>query len=1384
MTPAQRMIQSNRRRERLEYDKAVSEARESTSFWDALGSITKVNSSLYWNSEMKKLNEESLSFEPNEEFLNRENDQLIYQIMSENQIHRRYWDFMSSSQSQDDLKHRARTAKIHQDLATERQLGASRTAQIMGAVAGRFAETDVLASMIIPPLMPFRGVGAAGTAKTAMAVGLGANVARTEYEREDVLQQGRLEGEVLSDAIFGAVVDATLIRLIDFNGAREIIGKMRRAKLEEAPLNQTPFDKADQKQISYKPLTQISYKPIRQITFDKQGQRQISHEPRKKITFDKAGQKQISYEPRIEITFDKTASILNDANKEGVDILVNNLTKEGFEPALVSYVRATDDIVGAFEKANDALLALSRSEDRVRFMSAYQSAKKEFFEFADSLKVYGDKKLGKALDSVKKVMFRNDTLRPFDIPDLATLNKMKDEISNIKSSAGNVKKYASRKDAQRLDKRREWIKSTEKQLKAAKKSKNNEIELVAREGFLEPIPKIKLLEDKLSKHKAQEAKIIDDIKRRAIDDLAQTQKALDDIKVTKDKKGNYFFGGKKLPLALAAALIAGGQLKAAGFSDSRDDGTNIVGYAMQFGALMAILSLGILGTRTATKTIRNRYGTVANMVRGKRTEQYKALKEQQKQHRGVQELANDTSMDELRSNPIVQIIETVPSIRNKLKQSGVSGKDALNLVESVFYDPLRGSTKPVGEHSVHLFMKQEQIIEQSKRQLYKKWVKENEISIAERTKTAFSGDSVELAFEKQVANAMEGLPLDETLKGQEHIRKYAETLKSSMDELKDIAKSIELENSGAFVENYLPREMNGDFYNILNALRGGDNISKSQLAKIKETFTDMLHSGLVKKGFAPKSFEKIKTAKNLDDIKDAVKSKNMSGAVGLLRALPEGQILDKISEAKTLDEGLKLVDELEDAIKGIGAREYSAKVIDDYIDGASNISSGSLEQAMASDVFRSFKARLPFDLSKFSDMQIRLPNGEIKDLKLSSVFNRDATALTKKYARGLSGRIGLKNAGYSIDEVKRVIDNAPLTKDEKTGLNAYINSLTGTPNYDMAGVAATGAEAAGAALLTVQMTGVGISFTFEALRTFARMVNRSSEAKAIIKELPRAIMRTGDDSVFGRLMKEHAFGSSLNRQTVGLRGEENLMNQEIGHGINQALRAPRAVVFKYMGLNYLSDLSERINMAATFDTLTKVAKGKVKLTKTEMKALGWTKSDEALFKKAFKLNKEGYATDMNYQSLSFAEKDRINTLHVAMNNTYAQRTHLGTSPSYAYTSHIGANLMRLMSWVSNSFSNIGLRDGRGMLQGDMRSMNLFVSALVGNYLSIKLRDEAMGRDRDEMQVMEYAVRSLPIAAPLEFATAALSGDLPILNYGQVTGNALSGLADTATQGFQ
>lgn len=899
-----------------------------------------------------------------------------------------------------------------------------------------------------------------------------------------------------------------------------------------------------------------------------------------------------------------------------------------------------------------------------------------------------------------------------------SLDAIKQTISDLR--AGGDEALAKYKDVSKITKLKETIASLEEKitgLKSGVKKTKLEQELKGKQQSLSYTRKImmKQIEDELW------------------DELNSG------IRLRKTPDG-YKFGNKILSTSAVLGLFA-----TTGAFAKEDDGS--VGDVFVSG-IGAIVMLGVLGGFgiEAMKSYKNFQMSQIRQMAIRRLDGVGREAELTAKEAGVQSKV----MTALRSNyefVRTSFTETFNPVMQYAKNTG--NKELQNLISKIITDPLNGKSQ-VGELTKErIFQKFLGGYRTVEKDLFKKWYDAQDVKQSWFFEI-FSG-TMRQQFRELVSAQKEGLYIESN--GAEFVNQMAKESHRLIDEhgLK-IAEELGLDGleTTRMLDEYVKRSWK---HNAQNIIRG---MTPESLVEFKNMFKNMYVSAISAKANSAisatkkteKMFTKFQTA---EEFRSFVKENEQT-----YKAITEfdeeaSRLLDDAMSQSDLALAKDSYMQFAKYVNEMASDEKAVLKIEQYF---TKITSDSFRGGVA-DVFSSFKNRLPLDLSQWKNINAKFINGDEGTLEMNKLFERDDFALTSSYMNNLSGRIGLKSVGYSVEEAKEIISKIT-DSQTKEKMDKVLKVMLGTPLIKATEGQLNAVQIASNASVAMALPLVALSF----LQETAMLVGKLGfNQKAFIQDMNNIvdIIRGGGDSGSFVDFFQKQVGLGVN-QTIGNVGSRIDLDMR-GAGIlageqNTAVnisRIARDIVFKYSGMLKMSDILEVSNGIANLQLLANIAHGHKKINPALAKKYGLMNSDLQIAKKALVVDEKGFVKVPDYSTLTFQEQERMSNLLWNMGQVGAQRSTIGGTAMWTKDSLLGQSFSRLLMYPMNSFANIGLHQMRSLAHGDIETTVSATLGYVGSYVGMKLRDGLMGREKKDEEYAFYAMLNMPMLAPISLA---------------------------------
>lgn len=703
--------------------------------------------------------------------------------------------------------------------------------------------------------------------------------------------------------------------------------------------------------------------------------------------------------------------------------------------------------------------------------------------------------------------------------------------------------------------------------------------------------------------------------------------------------------------------------------------------------------------------------------------------------------------------------ETFAPVKKYAERIGNS--ELLDFVKKTIFNGTQGEASLVeGTRSniIHTYLPQ---YIREERPLYEEWSKANGINIAQRVASYLGGEPTMYNFRKFVSMAEAGLEEMIPQEGKEFVLEMAKRSKDIKNKILDeaIASGVEGADKVQKLEKYLTRRYASNMREIIMGM------DEQSLVSFKQMFLDMHLSALTKMrgGVEEMSSSLKKVMDKLEDIETfkTFMDKNSNVFKAVIEEDEElTELYGKMESASNIKDAKIAYLDFADAVSHDAMIERATIRVDKYIDDLAK--NGYANEI--SDILSPLKRRIPLDLSKFRATEAVI-DGEKRTLEIDNIFNMSNFDLFEKYVNGFAGRIGFANAGIKMSDMKTMIENIA-DKDMQQVVKDYTDTLLGIPVVNITDKQAMVMQGlmnvASARLLFTSP----VALIMEATMATARGIMHGKEGVAMAKTIYSMFKEAGEDSFLHHSIAE-GFGFGVGSKMGGahIRGEAlDIVDSSVtGSSVVNLTKNYRDLVMntKGTGISWWSDIIEKINLNANIQRLSDIAKGETKVGKVWMDKYGISEADFEFINKYLQTNEKGFVKYFNPSDMPYADRYKLHNILFNMNQFGAQRSTIGSTPHFAYSSSIGSAFMKLMSYTVNSVSNIGAPMMKGIALGDKDAIVGMSALLVGGYLSGRARTALMGRkEKTEQEYWNYALMQLPMTAPISMGMALANPTVP------------------------
>lgn len=432
------------------------------------------------------------------------------------------------------------------------------------------------------------------------------------------------------------------------------------------------------------------------------------------------------------------------------------------------------------------------------------------------------------------------------------------------------------------------------------------------------------------------------------------------------------------------------------------------------------------------------------------------------------------------------------------------------------------------------------------------------------------------------------------------------------------------------------------------------------------------------------------------------------------------------------------------------------EIMNSFIDVSNHNIRGGAGDILGSPTARALE-RIPLDLSEWKDISITI-NGVSKKISLEEIFNLDAEGVYKSYMNSMEGHIALAEKGY-----KSYTDALNIAGQQSGDLartaTIAINNIIGVQNYDSMTTLAQSASLISNMTMPIQMSLSAIMQIKEAGSTFIRASRSFSSFKVLVDEFVNVLRNRGsDDAVTALAMELDGRGKSIIGNKLHTRSFDDttdalFANDETVISImNKTGMSVRDVSMMIYGIAPITDWMQRVNARMNLDLIAKVSHGKAKFSKREIEVYGITDEMLDLVRSNTKLNSKGNLTAESAKAIDGNAKlfEPIQNTVFNMGQSQMLTPMIGTTPTMFKESALGAASGNLLSFAFNAYATYGINTVKGLSRVDTAGHAMLDSMLwfSSMFIAQKLKDSIKGKERDDEEVVRYALMQMPLSAPL------------------------------------
>ena len=1022
--------------------------------------------------------------------------------------------------------------------------------------------------------------------------------------------------------------------------------------------------------------------------------------------------------------------------EEAIDLELREATQQVLNKTKLfsqakAFSHASDDIRGMFDKLAENIKLADINPFEAK--KSLEIVKKDVGILIDELKKIDgiDNKLIEKLSkefytalgsTTKEVVTNNPTVQRKLISN--TIKAIKKDINLLKKYSGEAYEEVSK-----LGKKiKDISKKLEEQRLIASRYKINV------KPKKQALAKIQELEKQLKNTKFEYEKTLNNATKQIEEKLVED--TMNGVKLERVGR-NFRVGGKLIPAGIVLGLLG-----SSAFASSDDTAGDLLVSGFKdlviVGLLLAVGYSAIKGGLNKTRVLK-----VAKQRLEKATEHAEAI---EKQATTMQKVSNT-----LKSNYEAvrgMATETFEPLKSYAKIS--NNEKLMKFVDDMLVDPLNGKSM-VGENIKFAVLREFQhSYTELEEKLYSSWLEKQNLTFKQKIIERVTGIRREEFRKLVTAYKDKAIKLAEG-GGSEFIEEMANGSRKLMEDiLNKYGKELELEgySQSKMIDNYAKRMYKQDGLQALSQMLNTAETRPMVIDMFKKMYLSAIGGLTGSFKVAYKNLDKdLQGLKTISEVRELA-NKFRETAGGILEEDGElMELLRGISKTENINEAIQKYIELVEKGTRLGSDEVAIEKITKYLE---DITSFDANFSVA-DIFGSFKRRVPLDLTKLEGITANI-NGVQKELSLETLFERNDYTLSNIYINQLSGRIGLKAKGYSVEQAKEIIDSVKNNPRIHKLANDSLKAMLGQPLFTAdEGVLKTMQTVSNISYAT-SLPLVGFSFLTEVGYILGRSIINPKEGLLVLNNMVDIIKGHGKDSALVEALKNAGLGTNMHTGNLGSRIDiENKLSGIIIDETdlpNTISKIARDFVFKYSGLLKLSDILELSNGVANMQRLHDVANGIKKLDKAIMQKYGLTEKDFEIARKYLKTNKQGYVKKVDTSSMTLEEEMRFKSLLETMGQLGSQRHTIGGTPNWTRDNILGASVSKLLMYTIQSYSNLGLHQIRGTLgHGSIETSVQVAFGFMGGYIGLKLRDEIRGVKRSEEDYYTYSLLGLPMFAP-------------------------------------
>ena len=597
--------------------------------------------------------------------------------------------------------------------------------------------------------------------------------------------------------------------------------------------------------------------------------------------------------------------------------------------------------------------------------------------------------------------------------------------------------------------------------------------------------------------------------------------------------------------------------------------------------------------------------------------------------------------------------------------------------------------------------------EKEVREVYKQYIKAQDISTSTRLFSMFSDDPIRGKFNTQIKKYMDTGVVDTSLsaEAQQAIKDAANIYKRYFDEVANQMKLHGVKGAENMIDvkdafMYSPRIAKGLFF--ANRIVGISERDKQALIK---SFAEMLTQ-------TPADKRLIVAEEYINNI-----------------------TRHDLTKAKTFSREAR-----EELIKNLQKKGLDDNEIDEVISSISG-------------QFGRTKARIHMEYDKFKPIHAKI-NGEDVTITIDDIFVTDIRSAAEALFNQSAGHISFAASGYkSVDDAISIVEEAAkkghVNPDHYKTIMLDIYATVGVPSIDYSVTASRVAK-----LFANVAIGKGMVFSTlsgsEGVVMIQNMLHTSGVFGGMKKLADTMLNRFGDDAFVNDIKMNSekglgGFGKSRFGSTFGTSqvfDEFGNINSGVGRGTKYS-EIYRDFTLHALPFSRTSDFIERANIQDILDRLYYHVNGIEELKAYEKSAYPISAKLHKYLQENLKLNAKGYVKGFDWTTAPIDIQDDLRGL---LENMMAKRRNvatMGTTGAWSRNSALGVGIIPMLKYPMSAFRNVGGFLGRGTLQGDSFAITQTMLWFQAGVLQSIIRSELQGKEYTEQDLVVAGIMNMP-----------------------------------------